>query len=152
MVQMPALNTPQFGWVKTRLPRHPQPVPPIFQPEVAAEAIVWAASQRHRRELYVGAPTTATILGDKLASDTLDHYLGRTGVKSQQTDEPVDPNRPNNLWEPVPGDAGAHGGFDARAHPRSFQLAATTHRGLLGWAAGVTALLLAIRGSKGRLR
>jgi NAD(P)-dependent dehydrogenase (short-subunit alcohol dehydrogenase family) len=127
MVQMPALNTPQFGWVKTRLPRHPQPVPPIFQPEVAADAIVWA-SEHDRRELYVGAPTTATILGDKVASEALDHYLGRTGFKSQQTDEPVDKDRPNNLWEPVPGDAGAHGQFDSRAHDSSFQLSATTHR------------------------
>jgi NAD(P)-dependent dehydrogenase (short-subunit alcohol dehydrogenase family) len=152
MVQMPALNTPQFGWVKTRLPRHPQPVPPIFQPEVAGEAIVWAASKHHRRELYVGAPTTATILGDKMASDTLDHYLGRTGVKSQQTDEPVDPERPNNLWEPVPGDAGAHGSFDARAHARSLQLAATTHRGLIAGAVGTTALLLGIRRSLSRRR
>jgi NAD(P)-dependent dehydrogenase (short-subunit alcohol dehydrogenase family) len=152
MVQMPALNTPQFGWVKTRLPRHPQPVPPIFQPEVAAEAIVWASAKHHRRELYVGAPTTATILGDKLASDTLDHYLGRTGVKSQQTDEAVDPERPNNLWDPVPGDAGAHGSFDARARARSFQLEATTHRGLMGWAAVATALVFGIRRSVSRSR
>jgi NAD(P)-dependent dehydrogenase (short-subunit alcohol dehydrogenase family) len=127
MVQMPALNTPQFGWVKTRLPRHPQPVPPIFQPEVAAEAIVWA-SKHDRRELYVGAPTTAAIVGDKVASEGLDHYLGRTGFKSQQTKTPVDPARPNNLWEPLPGDAGAHGAFDSQAHTRSFQLLATTHR------------------------
>jgi NAD(P)-dependent dehydrogenase (short-subunit alcohol dehydrogenase family) len=130
MVQMPALNTPQFGWVKTRLPRHPQPVPPIFEPEVAADAIVWA-SQHDRRELYVGAPTTATILANKVASEALDHYLGRTGFKSQQTDEPVDKDRPNNLWEPVPGDAGAHGQFDSRSHDSSFQLSATTHRGLI---------------------
>jgi NAD(P)-dependent dehydrogenase (short-subunit alcohol dehydrogenase family) len=127
MVQMPALNTPQFGWVKTRLPRHPQPVPPIFQPEIAADGIVWI-SQNHRRELYVGAPTTATILGDKLASGVLDRYLGRTGFKSQQTDMPVEPDRPNNLWEPVAGDAGAHGGFDSLAHDRSVQLEVTTRR------------------------
>jgi NAD(P)-dependent dehydrogenase (short-subunit alcohol dehydrogenase family) len=138
MVQMPALNTPQFGWVKTRLPRHPQPVPPIFQPEVAADAIVWA-SQHDRRELYVGAPTTATILGDKVASEALDHYLGRTGFKSQQTDEPVDPDRPSNLWEPVRGDAGAHGQFDARSHSHSLQLRATTHRRLLFPAAAFAA-------------
>jgi NAD(P)-dependent dehydrogenase (short-subunit alcohol dehydrogenase family) len=138
MVQMPALNTPQFGWVKTRLPRHPQPVPPIFQPEVAADGIVWA-SENDRRELYVGAPTTATILADKVASEALDHYLGRTGFKSQQTDQPVDKNRPNNLWEPVPGDAGAHGQFDDKAHGRSVQLAATTHRRMIIPAAATAA-------------
>jgi NAD(P)-dependent dehydrogenase (short-subunit alcohol dehydrogenase family) len=131
MVQMPALNTPQFGWVKTRLPRHPQPVPPIFEPEVAAEAIVWAAHHPHRRELYVGAPTTATVLGDKAASPLLDRYLARTGFKSQQTDEPVQPNRPNNLWEPLAGDAGARGRFSSKAHGRSFQLVAATHRSVL---------------------
>jgi NAD(P)-dependent dehydrogenase (short-subunit alcohol dehydrogenase family) len=130
MVQMPALNTPQFGWVKTRLPRHPQPVPPIFQPEVAADAIVWA-SEHDRREVYVGAPTTATIIADKVASEALDHYLARTGFKSQQTDEPVAEDRPNNLWEPIAGDAGAHGQFDDRSHDRSVQLAATTHRRVL---------------------
>lgn len=138
MVQMPALNTPQFGWVKTRLPRHPQPVPPIFQPEVAADAIVWA-SQHDRREVYVGAPTTATILGDKVASEALDHYLGRTGYKSQQTDEPVERDRPNNLWDPLSGDAGAHGQFDGKAHDRSFQLSATTHRRILVPAAAAAA-------------
>ncbi|MDP9226659.1 MAG: short-chain dehydrogenase, partial [Actinomycetota bacterium] len=127
---MPALNTPQFRWVKTRLPRHPQPVPPIFQPEVAAEGIVWV-SQNYRRELYVGAPTTATILADKVAPGALDHYLGRTGFKSQQTDEPVDAGRPNNLWEPVKGDAGARGEFDSKAHDRSAQLEMTMRRGWL---------------------
>jgi NAD(P)-dependent dehydrogenase (short-subunit alcohol dehydrogenase family) len=147
MVQMPALNTPQFGWVKTRLPRHPQPVPPIFQPEVAAEAIVWA-SKHDRRELYVGAPTTAAIVGDKVASEGLDHYLGRTGFKSQQTANPVDPARPNNLWEPLPGDAGAHGSFDPQAHSRSFQLVATTHRKMLAIAAASVGLLVAARRSR----
>jgi NAD(P)-dependent dehydrogenase (short-subunit alcohol dehydrogenase family) len=147
MVQMPALNTPQFGWVKTRLPRHPQPVPPIFQPEVAAEAIVWAA-KHDRRELYVGAPTTAAIVGDKVASEALDHYLGKTGFKSQQTKSPVDPARPNNLWEPLPGDAGAHGSFDSQAHTRSFQLLATTHRRALGaMAAAAIGLVLKARRS-----
>jgi NAD(P)-dependent dehydrogenase (short-subunit alcohol dehydrogenase family) len=147
MVQMPALNTPQFGWVKTRLPRHPQPVPPIFEPEVAADAIVWASKHPRRRELYVGAPTTGAILGDKVASGALDHYLGRTGFKSQQTDEPVDADRPNNLWEPVAGDAGAHGQFTQRAHAQSLQLRVTTHRSLLvptGVAAG-TLLLKVLR-------
>ena len=117
MVQMPALNTPQFGWVKSRLPRRPQPVPPIFQPEVAAEAIVWAADH-DRRELYVGWPTVKAIVGDKVAPGLLDHYLARHGVERQMTDEPEDPDRPDNLWEPVPGDHGAHGRFDHLARRR----------------------------------
>ena len=127
MVQMPALNTPQFGWVKSRLPRKPQPVPPIFQPEVAAEAIVWAA-HHDRREVYVGSSTVMAIVGNKIAPDILDHYLGRTGYDSQQHDGPADPNRPNNLWEPVPGDHGAHGDFDERASDHSVQLWMDTNR------------------------
>ncbi|MGH9395493.1 MAG: SDR family oxidoreductase [Terriglobia bacterium] len=130
MVQMPALNTPQFNWCKTRLPRHPQPVPPIFQPEVAAEAIVWAAHHR-RREVYVGLPTVEAIEGNKIAPGWLDHYLARTCYDGQQTDQPVDPNRPNNLFEPVAGDPGAHGNFDSVAHECSQQFWATTHRGWL---------------------
>ena len=130
MVQMPALNTPQFSWVRSRLPRKPQPVPPIYQPEVAAEAIVWAAHHR-RPELYVGWPTVQAILGDRVAPRLLDHYLARTGYDSQQTNEPADPNRPDNLWEPVPGDHGAHGVFDHRSRAHSAQLWATMHRGAL---------------------
>ena len=127
MVQMPALNTPQFSWCKTKLPRHPQPVPPIFQPEVAAEAIVWAAHHR-RREVFVGAPTVQAIEGNKLAPGLLDTYLARTCYDGQQTEEPVSPDRPNNLFEPVPGDHGAHGIFDNRARTSSVQLWQTTHR------------------------
>ncbi|HEX5413888.1 MAG TPA: SDR family oxidoreductase [Terriglobia bacterium] len=127
MVQMPALNTPQFNWCKTRLPRHPQPVPPIFQPEVAAEAIVWAAHHR-RREVWVGLPTVEAIQGNKIAPGWLDHYLARTCYGGQQTDQPVDPNRPNNLFEPVSGDPGAHGNFDSVAHDSSQQFWATAHR------------------------
>jgi NAD(P)-dependent dehydrogenase (short-subunit alcohol dehydrogenase family) len=114
MVQLPAMNTPQFSWCRTRLPRHPQPVPPIFQPEVAAEAIVWAAHHR-RRELFVGLPTFKAILGNKLFPKYADRYPARTGFDSQQTDEPVSPDRPSNLFEPVPGDFGAHGEFGNRA-------------------------------------
>jgi NAD(P)-dependent dehydrogenase (short-subunit alcohol dehydrogenase family) len=131
MVQMPALNTPQFTWVLARLPGSPQPVPPIYQPEVAARAIAWAATHR-RRQLWVGATTVATILANDVAPGLLDRYLGRTGYTSQQTKQPADPGRPNNLWAPVPGDHGAHGPFDERAHPRSPQLWASTHRGLVG--------------------
>jgi NAD(P)-dependent dehydrogenase (short-subunit alcohol dehydrogenase family) len=127
MVQMPALNTPQFSWCKTKLPRHPQPVPPIFQPEVAAEAIVWAAHHK-RREVYVGGPTIEAIEGNKIAPGWLDHYLARNCYDGQQTDEPVSSSRPNNLFEPVPGDHGAHGIFDNRAHASSAQLWETTHR------------------------
>jgi NAD(P)-dependent dehydrogenase (short-subunit alcohol dehydrogenase family) len=127
MVQMPALNTPQFGWVKSRLPHKAQPVPPIYQPEVAARAICWAAHHR-RRELYVGAPTVAAILGNKIAPGLLDWYLGRTGYAAQQTGEPEDPGRPGNLWEPVAGDHGAHGTFDSRATDTSPELWAAMHR------------------------
>jgi NAD(P)-dependent dehydrogenase (short-subunit alcohol dehydrogenase family) len=139
MVQMPALNTPQFQWVLSRLPRSPQPVPPIYQPEVAARAIVWAATHR-RRQLWIGATTVATILANDVVPGLLDRYLGRTGYESQQTRQPADPRRQSNLWAPVPGDHGAHGPFDDRAHPRSPQLWASTHRGLVGAAiAGVAA-------------
>ena len=129
MIQMPALNTPQFCWVKSRLPRKAQPVPPIFEPEVAARAIVFA-SHRSRREIYVGMPTVEAIVGDKIAPGLLDHYLARTCFDAQQTSEAEDANRPNNLWEPVDAakDHGAHGRFDARAHDSSAQLWATMHR------------------------
>jgi len=127
MVQMPALNTPQFDWVLSRLGRRAQPVPPIYQPEVAAEAIVWA-SHHPRREVWVGGTTVATILANRIVPGLLDRYLGRTGYRSQVTEEPADPDRPVNLWHPVEGDHGAHGGFDHRSHPRSFQLWARTHR------------------------
>jgi NAD(P)-dependent dehydrogenase (short-subunit alcohol dehydrogenase family) len=130
MVQMPALNTPQFGWVKSRLPHKAQPVPPIYQPEVAAEAIVWVA-HHPRRELAVGFSTVAAIIGNKIAPWLGDWYLSRVGYAAQQTDEPADPNRPHNLWEPVPGDHGAHGTFEARARDASLQLRADTHRGWL---------------------
>nr|MDQ3957548.1 SDR family oxidoreductase [Actinomycetota bacterium] len=114
MVQLPALNTPQFHWVKTTLRRHPQPVPPIYQPEVAARAIVWAA-ENYRRELNVALSTSAAIVGDKVASGLLDRYLGRTGFDSQQGDRPMEAGRPDNLWNPVQADLGAHGEFDDRA-------------------------------------
>jgi len=133
MVQMPALNTPQFGWVKSRLPRQPQPVPPIYQQELAAKAIVFASEHR-RREVYVGGSTATVIAGNKLLPGLGDRYLARTGFDSQMTDEPADPNRPNNLWAPVPGDYGAHGGFNDRAHAQSWQLEATMHRGWLALA------------------
>src|SRR5437660_8706060 len=139
MVQLPALNTPQFGWVKSRLPRKAQPVPPIFQPEVAAEAIYFAA-HNPRREFYVGLPSVKAIVANKIAPGLLDHYLARTGYGAQQYDGPEDPNRPDNLWQPVPGDHGAHGAFDARASNWSPQLWTSEHRTWIG--IGVMTLVL----------
>lgn len=146
MVQMPALNTPQFGWVKSRLKHKAQPVPPIFQPEVGARAIYWAA-HHSRREIYAGWPTVEAIIGNKIAPGWLDRYLGNTGFDSQQTSEPEDPERPDNLWNPVKGDHGAHGAFDCRAHESSWELKVSFGRGWIG--AGLvllaTSLLLASR-------
>src|SRR5215831_9454399 len=122
MVQLPAVNTPQFGWVLSRLPRKAQPVPPIFQPEVAARAIVYAADHPRRREYYVGWSTVKAIVGNKLVPSFGDRYLARDGYDSQQHDGPEDPNRPNNLWEPVAGDHGAHGTFDDLAKSYSPKL------------------------------
>jgi NAD(P)-dependent dehydrogenase (short-subunit alcohol dehydrogenase family) len=144
MVQLPALNTPQFELARTRLPRQPQPVPPIFQPEVAAEAIVWACSQR-RREIYVGGSTVLAILGNKIAPALGDLYLARTGYESQLTDDPVEKNRPDNLFDRVPGDHGARGIFDAEASERSLQLWLTRHRDWLLSAGGVALAALARR-------
>ena len=148
MIQMPAMNTPQFSWVKSRLSRKAQPVPPIYEPEVGARAIVFA-SHHPRREIYVGLPTVEAIVGDKIAPDLLDHYLARTCFDAQQTNEPEDPNRPGNLWEPLDAekDHGAHGPFDARSRCFSPQLWATTHRnwiaaGLLLAAAGALSALI----------
>ena len=139
MVQLPALNTPQFDWVLSRLPDRPQPVPPIYQPEVAARAIVYAGDHPKRREYWVGAPTVGTLIGDKFAGGLLDRYLGRTGYSSQQTTQPQPADAPANLWEPADGpdghDYGAHGRFDDRAVSKSPQLWASRHHGLLGAAA-----------------
>jgi short-subunit dehydrogenase len=137
MVQMPALNTPQFGWVKSRLPRKAQPVPPIYQPEVAARAIYYAAHHPKRREYYPAWSSVKAIFGNKLAPSLLDHYLAKQGYEAQQYDGREDPNRPNNLWEPVPGDHGAHGAFDSRAAEHSRELWLETHPTLLVLAAGL---------------
>jgi NAD(P)-dependent dehydrogenase (short-subunit alcohol dehydrogenase family) len=143
MVQLPALNTPQFGWARSRMPRRAQPVPPIYQPELAAQAIVWA-SRRPRREFNVAATTTATILAQKLWPGMLDWYLAHTAYDSQQTNEPEDPGRPDNLFSPVAVDAGARGTFDERSHLASVQWWASKHRGQLA-AAGVAATAIALR-------
>lgn len=129
-VQMPALNTPQFSWVRTRLPKHPQPVPPIFQPEVAARAVLWAA-ERGVREINVGLPTLKARLGNKFVPGFLDWYLGRSGFRSQQTDEPIDHARwRDNLFSPVDDevDYGAHGVFGDRSKDSSPALWAVTHK------------------------
>jgi NAD(P)-dependent dehydrogenase (short-subunit alcohol dehydrogenase family) len=141
MVQLPALNTPQFEWVKSRLAGRGQPVPPIFQPEVAADAIVWAADH-DRRELYVGFPTAWVIAGNSVAPGLGDRFLAHSGYRSQQTDEPEDPGRPHNLWDPVDAvrDFGAHGRFDARARTASWYLWLTQHR------AAVSAMAIGVAG------
>ena len=125
MVQLPAVNTPQFDWVLNKLPEHPQPVPPIFQPEVIARQIAYAADHPERREYIVGGSAVATIFGNRVVAGVLDRYLAQTGYGSQQTGEPVEPDRPANLWEPADGkdghDFGAHGSFDKRASTSSGQ-------------------------------
>ena len=128
MVHLPALNTPQFDWVKSRLAGRAKPVPPIFQPEVAADAIVWAADHP-RREYFVGFPTVEAIVGDRIAAGLADRYLARHGYDAQQTSEPEDPNRPDNLWSPVDDarDFGAHGRFDALARTRSWEVVVSKH-------------------------
>jgi NAD(P)-dependent dehydrogenase (short-subunit alcohol dehydrogenase family) len=129
MVQLPALNTPQFSWSESHMPYHPQPVPPIYQPEVAADAIVWAAHHRHR-EVYVAGSTVAAVLGNKLIPGLVDHYLGRTGYSSQLTDRPVKPDRPSNLFAPASGDYGAHGIFGSKSHSKSWHFLVAK---ALGW-------------------
>jgi NAD(P)-dependent dehydrogenase (short-subunit alcohol dehydrogenase family) len=142
MVQLPALNTPQFDWVKSRLPNRTQPVPPIFQPEVAADAIAWAA-EHARREVWVGFPTVTAIVGDMIAPGLLDRALARMGYDAQQTSEPEDAARPHNLWEPVSGDHGAHGRFDALARSASIQVWLNQHRRQFAVFAGALGMGLA---------
>lgn len=143
MVQMPAVNTPQFGWVRSRLPKRAQPVPPIYQPEVAARAVVHAAAHPRRREYWVGETTAATLVANAVAPGLLDRYLARTGFSAQQTSQPRDPDQPENLYEPADQgvDRGAHGAFDARSHGRSPQVWASQHHGLL---TAVSAAALAV--------
>jgi NAD(P)-dependent dehydrogenase (short-subunit alcohol dehydrogenase family) len=139
MIDLPAMNTPQFGWVKSRLPRKAQPVPPIYQPDIAAEAIVYA-SHNPRREFFVGMPTVGAITLNKIVPGALDRYLAHFGYNSQQYDGREDRHRPDNLWEPVDEekDFGAHGKFDARATSHSPQLWTSMHR---GWIAAAVLLL-----------
>lgn len=147
MVHMPALNTPQFGWVRSRLPNRAQPVPPIYQPEVAARAIHFAAHS-DRRAVWVGWPTVKAIAGTRIAPAIGDYELARMGYDAQQTDQPENPDRPDNLYSPVAGDHGAHGDFDDRASFTSSQLWLTRHRRSIlvaAAAAGAGAIGYAIR-------
>ncbi|MGO8977710.1 MAG: SDR family oxidoreductase [Streptosporangiaceae bacterium] len=131
VVQMPAVNTPQFSWVRSRLPDSPQPVPPIYQPEVAARGVVFAADHPARKQYWAGGSTAATILGNKVAPALLDRYLARTGYKSQQTDQPAAPGRPDNLMQPVDEAAGTdHGGAQ---HDLADPEHAADDRGALGF-------------------
>jgi hypothetical protein len=144
-VHLPAVNTPQFGWSRAKLERAPKPVPPIFQPEVIADAVVYAAVH-DRREIWVAWPTVEAIVGEKIAPGIADHYLARHGYEDQQTSEPLAKNRRDNLWTPVPGDHGAHGTFDAAAKSRSIEWSLAKHRsGILAGVITALGLLLAGR-------
>lgn len=147
MVQLPAVNTPQFDWCKSKMPRKPQPVPPIYQPELSAKAVVWAATHR-RREFLVGFPTFKAVIGNKFFPAFADRVLASQAYSGQQTNEPLPKNRPFNLFHPVPGDHGAHGSFDAHAMNFSLQLWLNMHRyifyGLI-LAAFLMAVYLAVR-------
>jgi short-subunit dehydrogenase len=149
MVHLPGLNTTQFGFVRTKLPHTPRPVAPVYQPEIAARAIVHAAAHPRRRAYWVGGSTVMTIIGNRVAPWFADWYLARTAIKGQQTDQPADEHRKDTdyLFEPVPGDHGAHGSFDDEAKARSPQSVLSRHRGAVAagaasLAAGATAALL----------
>jgi NAD(P)-dependent dehydrogenase (short-subunit alcohol dehydrogenase family) len=148
MVQMPAVNTPQFSWVLSRLPHHAEPVPPIYQPEFAARGVLFAADHPKRREYWVGASTMATLAANAIAPGVLDRYLAKTGFKSQQNQQRHDSDAPVNLWEPADGangrDFGAHGVFDNKSHEHDPQLWASHHHGVLGVSlAGAAAAVVA---------
>jgi short-subunit dehydrogenase len=156
MVQMPAVNTPQFSWVLSRLPKHPQPVPPIYQPEVAARAVLYAADHPKRREYWVGASTVGTLLANAVVPGLLDRYLGRTGFASQQTANLRTDGDPVNLWDPADGedgrDFGAHGVFDDRAKANSPQQWLAHRYPQLGAAAGVFGAAAGVAVAVGRRR
>jgi len=149
LVHLPAVNTPQFSWVKSRLSRRAQPVPPIYQPEIIAKAIHWA-SHRDRREILVGFPTYRAIWGNKIAPSWADHFLAANGFMAQQTQQPENPSRPDNLWEPPAGDYGCHGDFDARATSHSPLLWLTMHRKQLALAAVAVIALAGLRAGKNK--
>ncbi len=146
MVQMPAVNTPQFSWVRSRLPRQAQPVPPIYQPEVAARAVLFAADHPRRREYWVGASTAATLAVNAVAPGLLDRYLARTGIDAQQAPQPRRPDQPDDLFEPADGpggrDYGSHGIFDERSHRVAPQLWLSQHHALAAAGLGAAAVTL----------
>ncbi|HWB86710.1 MAG TPA: SDR family oxidoreductase [Bryobacteraceae bacterium] len=142
MVQLPAMNTPQFSWCRSKMPRHPKPVPPIYPPEVAAERIVWA-SHRKRREVFVGRPTVVAIEANKIVPGVADYYLGRTGFDSQQTSDAAEPGRPDNLFEPVPGDFGANGIFHKEAQDTADGAWLARHKGATAVASAAVCGVLA---------
>lgn len=155
MVQMPAVNTPQFDWVLSRLPKAAQPVPPIYQPEVAARGVVFAADHPRRREYWVGGSTMATLAANAVAPGLLDRYLAKTGFSSQQDNRPVPADPPANLWQPADGPDGrdytAHGSFDAQSKDRSLQLLASQRHGPLAAAgAGLLAAAIAVTAARAR--
>ena len=155
MVQLPAVNTPQFSWVLSRLPERAQPVPPIYQPEIPAHAVAYAADHPNRREYWVGASTAATLIMNSIAPGLLDRYLARTGFTSQQTGQPKDPDQPANLWVPADGrgghDFGAHGAFDKTAKPMSVQVwASQHHKALIGAAATAAGVVTVALGRKAK--
>ncbi len=142
MVQLPAMNTTQFGWVLSKLPNKPKPMGKVYQPEVAARAIVFAAANK-RREVWVGYPTYEAIIGNRIAPWYADWVLSRTGIKGQQTEEKASPDRQNNVWQPVPEDRGAHGNFGNIAKNKSVTFWATENRNALRAIAAGSALVLA---------
>jgi NAD(P)-dependent dehydrogenase (short-subunit alcohol dehydrogenase family) len=155
MPQLPAVNTPQFSWVLSRLPRRAQPVPPVFQPEFVARAICFAADHPKRREYWIGSSTAATLAANAIAPGLLDRYLGKTGFDSQQTKTARPATDPVNLWEPADGpaghDFGAHGAFDDRSHDRDPQVWASHHHGFVGGVgAAVAGAALLLIGRAGR--
>jgi len=140
MLQLPAVNTPQFEVMRTRLPRHPKPVPPIYQPEAIAQAVLRVAA-KPVREMWLAPSAIAAIVGQRLAPGLLDRYLGRRGYEAQQTGEPVAAGRPDNLFAPLPGDRGAHGRFDAEARPRSLEISARLRARALAVAAAAAGVV-----------
>jgi NAD(P)-dependent dehydrogenase (short-subunit alcohol dehydrogenase family) len=151
MVQLPGVNTPQFDWIRTTMPKKPKPASPPYQPELAAEAIHYAAFHR-RKEVVLGWPSMQAILGEKFVSPLVDRYLGATGVEGQQDEEKVSRDRRDNLYDPVPGDHGAHGRFDAIARTRSPQLWLTTHRAQAALGMGLALVAGGIAWAAGRRR
>lgn len=148
IVQLPAVNTPQFQWVRNKLPKKSQPVPPIYQPEVAADAIIWSA-YHHEREIFVGYPAIQTIVGNKIVPGLADRYLAETGYESQMQDAANDPDRPDNLWDPVPGDRGARGSFSERSREWSPALWMSKNKAVVAAAAAGCAALFAAFVSSG---